>query len=59
MSDDTAQYITLASALIGLPIAPEHRAPVEQAFAGLMDHAKIVLAETLGERDEAAEVFTP
>lgn len=59
MTSDFETYIDITTSLIGLPVAPEHRAAVAQTFAGLMEHARLVLAEPLAPRDEPAEVFTP
>jgi Protein of unknown function (DUF4089) len=52
-------YLDAASALLGLPIRPEHRNEVLAAFHVLVEHGKLVTEFTLPEAIEAAPRFTP
>ena len=52
-------YLQAASALLGLPIRPEHQDEVLAAFRVLVEHGKLVTEFTLPEAVEAAPRFTP
>jgi hypothetical protein len=52
-------YLDAASALLGLPIQPEHRDEVLAAFRVLVEHGKLVGAFALPEEVEAAPRFNP
>jgi hypothetical protein len=56
---DEANYVDAASALIGLPIRPEHRDEVLAAFAILAAQARLITEFSLPEETEAAPRFMP
>jgi hypothetical protein len=57
--DNDIAYLDAAAFLLGLPIRPEDRAEVLNAFAVLRGHAQMVAAFALPEETEAAPRFTP
>jgi len=57
--EDFAHYLTVASALTGLPIRPEDRDEVTAAFAVITDQARLVTEFHLPETVEAAPRFVP
>jgi hypothetical protein len=57
--DDMTAYLDAASALLGLPILPEHRDEVLAAFAVLTQQARLLAAFALPEHIEAAPRFMP
>jgi hypothetical protein len=52
-------YLDVASALLGLPIRPEHRDEVLAAFRVLVEHGNLVAEFALPEAIEAAPRFIP
>jgi hypothetical protein len=56
---DCNAYVGVAAALIGLPIAAEHRPGVVLNFARIAQMAALVMAFPLGDSDEPAPVFRP
>jgi hypothetical protein len=52
-------HVDAAAALIGLPIAPEHRAGVVRYLGIAAGMAEIVMAQPMHIADETAEVFVP
>ena len=52
-------YLQAASALLGLPIRPEHQDEVLAAFRVLVEHGNLVTEFTLPEAVEAAPRFIP
>lgn len=58
-SDTPARYLNDASALLGLPIRPEHREAVEAAFAVLLAQGQLVTRFALPEETEAAPRYVP
>jgi 1-carboxybiuret hydrolase subunit AtzG-like len=59
MAQEYTAYLDAASALLGLPIAPEHREAVEAAFLVLRAQAELVTNFALPEETEAAPRYTP
>ena len=57
MAHDT--YVDATAALLGLPIAPEHRDGVLRYFGIAADMAALVMAMPLAPEDESASVFIP
>ncbi len=55
----TANAVDAAAAMIGLPIAPEHRAGVIRFYALARSMAQVVLAVPLGRDDESGAVWLP
>lgn len=58
-ADLIEHHVDATAALIGLPIAPEHRAGVLRYFGIAADLAALVMAHPLAVEDEPAEVFVP
>jgi hypothetical protein len=54
-----ADYLRAASALLGLPILPEHEQEVRDAFAVISAQARLVTEFALPDDVEAAPRFTP
>jgi len=54
-----ADYLRAASALLGLPIRPEHEQEVREAFAVISAQARLVTEFALPDDVEAAPRFTP
>jgi hypothetical protein len=52
-------FLSAASALLKLPIRPEHREEVAAAFAVLLAQGRLVLDFPLPEETEAAPRFIP
>ncbi len=59
MPDQEDAYLDATSALLKLPIQPEHRKEVAAAFAVLREQASLIMAFQLPEEIEAAPRFTP
>ena len=60
MSKDTVEtYFEAASALLELPVRPEHRDEALAAFRVLTAQARLVTEFALAEAIEAAPRFTP
>jgi hypothetical protein len=60
MTDDTATaYLNTASALLNLPINPEHFADVLAAFRAIQVQAKLVTEFPLPAETESTQRFTP
>ncbi len=51
--------VDAAAALLGLPLAPEHRPGVLRFYALAADMAQVVLAVPLTHEDESGAVFRP
>jgi hypothetical protein len=54
-----ADYLRAASALLGLPIRPEHEQEVQEAFAVISAQARLVTDFALPDDIEAAPRFSP
>jgi hypothetical protein len=55
----TEHYVDTTAALLGLPLAPEHRPGVLRYFALAAEMAELVNGLPLGRLDEPAEAFVP
>jgi Protein of unknown function (DUF4089) len=58
-ADDIERHVDATAALIGLPLAPEHRPGVLMYFALAARLAQPLMDFPLGVEDEPAEVFIP
>lgn len=56
---DAAGYVTAASDLIGLSLAPAHRPGVVANMERIADLARLVMEFPLSDEDEPATVFRP
>lgn len=56
---DIERHVDAAAALIGLPLAPEHRPGVVLYFGLAAKLADLVMGLPLGPEDEPAAVFVP
>jgi hypothetical protein len=57
--DAIAAYVDRAAAIVGLPIAPEHRPDVIEQFARLMALGALFMEFSLPEDIEPGPVFRP
>ena len=57
--EDIERHVDATAALIGLPLAPEHRPGVLSYFALAAKLAALVMDAPLTPTDEPAEVFVP
>lgn len=56
---DIARHVDASAALLGLPLAPDHRPGVLQYFTLAAGMAQQVMGLPLGTEDEPASVFVP
>lgn len=56
---DVSAYVTAASDIIGLALAPAHRPGVISNMEQIADRARLVMEFPLSDEDEPATVFHP